>query len=97
MSNKQAPRNGRAGLQGVDLTGGAVDPGNNANELARQRLELFSARCHELAQRVNLGTISFIDAVDMAYSAAVRSGMADDLGDDAVQATMAAAFMGARR
>jgi hypothetical protein len=33
----------------------------------------------------------------MAYSAAIWSGLADDLGDEAVQAVMRDAFMGARR
>jgi hypothetical protein len=60
-------------------------------------LELFGVRCHELAQRVNAGTIGFIDAVDMGYSAAIWSGLGDEVGDDAVQKVMAEAFMGARK
>jgi hypothetical protein len=70
---------------------------NNLPDPNRQRLDLFGARCRELAERVNFGSISFIDAVDMAYSAAVWSGLADDLGDDAVLAVMRDAFMGVRR
>jgi hypothetical protein len=60
-------------------------------------LELFGVRCHELAQRVNAGGISFVDGVDMAYSAAVWSGLADDVGDDAVQKVLRDAFMGLRK
>jgi hypothetical protein len=97
VSYKKAPRTAGAGLQGIDPTAGAIDPGNNADDLARQRLELFAVRCRQMAERVNAGAAPFIWAVDCLYEAAVWSGLADDLGDDAVQATMAAAFMGARR
>ena len=38
------------------------------------------------------GSISFVDAVDMAYDAACWSGLADDVGDDIVQSIMALAF-----
>jgi hypothetical protein len=54
--------------------------------------ELFAIRASELADRVHDGRMSFIDAVDMAYSAAIWSGLADDIGDDAVQKVLAAAF-----
>ena len=37
--------------------------------------------------------LNFIDAVDMAYDAATWSGLADAVGDDVVQETMARAFM----
>jgi hypothetical protein len=40
--------------------------------------------------------LSFTDAVDLAYSAAVWSGLADQYGDDAVQAVLARAFAKAR-
>jgi hypothetical protein len=39
------------------------------------------------------GTLMFIDAVDMAYSAAEWSGLTDDVGDNAVQNVLAIAFM----
>jgi hypothetical protein len=57
-------------------------------------LDLFHDRCCTLAERVSAGGISFIDAVDLAYSAAQFSGLADRVGDDAVQAVMGSAFMG---
>ena len=57
-------------------------------------LDLFHVRCCTLADRVVAGGIGFIDAVDLAYTAAQFSGLADRVGDDAVQAVMASAFMG---
>jgi hypothetical protein len=59
--------------------------------------ELFYDRCCIVAQRVHDGTLSFIDAVDFAYSAAQWSGIAQLVGDDAIQAAMAKAFMGCPR
>jgi hypothetical protein len=61
------------------------------------QLELFAIRCLQLADRVAENQISFRDAIDVAYEAAVWAGLIDDLGDDVVQATMAAAFANARR
>ena len=58
------------------------------------QLDLFHDRCCTLANRVIAGGIGFIDAVDLAYTAAQFSGLADCVGDDAVQAVMANAFMG---
>jgi hypothetical protein len=46
-----------------------------------------------LADRVIAGKLAFIDAIDMAYSAAEWSGLIDAAGDDAVQKIMAAAFV----
>jgi hypothetical protein len=60
-------------------------------------LELFGARCRELAQRVTDGRLGFAEGVDMAYTAAVWSGLGDEVGDDAVQNVMAEAFMGVRK
>lgn len=94
---EKTPRNGGAGLPGADLTAGAIDPGNNASNLERQRLELFAVRCQQMVERVNAGAVPFIWGVDCLYDAATWSGLIDDLGDDAVQATMADAFVRARR
>jgi hypothetical protein len=41
--------------------------------------------------------MAFLDTVDMAYEAAVWAGLTETVGDDIVQATMAAAFANARR
>jgi hypothetical protein len=60
-----------------------------------KQLTLFAARCLELADRVAVGQIKFIDAVDMAYSAAIWSGLVDHVGDDAVQRVMALCFSNA--
>jgi|GEM_PF-3369770 len=54
--------------------------------------ELFAIRADELAERVQRGQLPFIEAVDMAYSAAQWSGLTDAIGDTNVQTIMAAAF-----
>jgi len=59
-----------------------------------QRLDLFATRCRDQVERVNAGKVPFIESVDLLYSAAVWSGLLDDVGDDAVQAVMRDAFMG---
>jgi hypothetical protein len=69
-----------------------IDPTTTARKSAAQ--ELFLIRVCELADRVTDGKIGFIDAVDMAHTSAVWSGLVDDIGDDAVQRLMAAAFGG---
>jgi hypothetical protein len=61
------------------------------------QLEILALRSLELADRVAAGEIAFLDAVDVAYDAAVWSGLTDTVGDDVVQATLAAAFANARR
>jgi hypothetical protein len=63
---------------------------------AARRLEILALRSLELADRVAEGSIKFIDAVDVAYEAAIWSGLVDEVGDDVVQACMAAAFANAR-
>ena len=79
-----------------------------AHKITRQ-LEIFAIRCIELADRAAAGEIKFLDAVDLAYSAAMwadlpiaieASGLINSkviTGDDIVQATLAAAFANARR
>jgi hypothetical protein len=64
---------------------------------ASYQLELLALRSLDLADRVAAGEIAFLDAVDLAYEAAVWSGLTDAVGDDIVQATLAAAFANARR
>jgi hypothetical protein len=59
----------------------------------QRQLELFAIRCSELAERVAAGNLLFLDAVDLAYSAADFAGLVEVAGDDAVQKVMAAAFI----
>jgi hypothetical protein len=66
-------------------------------EHASRQLEILALRSLELADRVAAGEIAFLDAVDVAYEAAVWSGLTSTVGDDVVQATLAAAFANARR
>ena len=62
-----------------------------------KRLELFALRSFDFADRVEAGEIKFLDAVDVLYDGAVTSGLVDAVGDDVVQATLAAAFATVRR
>jgi hypothetical protein len=75
--------------------------------LTRQ-LEVLALRSIELADRVAAGKLRFLDAIDLAYEAAVWAGLPEAIdksglitgiltGDDIVQATLAAAFANARR
>jgi hypothetical protein len=63
---------------------------------ASRQLEILALRSLELADRVAVGEIAFLDAVDIAYDAAVWSGLTSTVGDDIVQATLAVAFANAR-
>jgi hypothetical protein len=67
------------------------------NTFAARQLEIFAIRCLELADRVAENQLAFLDAIDVAYEAALESGLTDNVGDDIVQATMAAAFANAKR
>jgi hypothetical protein len=62
-----------------------------------RQLEILALRSLELADRAAAGQLPFIDAVDMAYSAAQWAGLPESVGDAIVQATLAAAFANARR
>jgi hypothetical protein len=66
-------------------------------EYRTRQLEILALRSLELADRVAAGEIAFLDAVDLANEAALWSGLTDTVGDDVVQATLAAAFANARR
>ena len=78
-------------LPAIPPKDGALGPANE--QYPRQQLKLFEHRCQTLAHRVSCNQLNFIDAVDMAYDAATWSGLADAVGDDVVQETMARAFM----
>jgi hypothetical protein len=62
-----------------------------------RQLEILSLRSLELADRVAAGDIALLDAVDMAYGAAVWAGLTDAAGDDVVQTILAEAFRSVRR
>jgi hypothetical protein len=66
------------------------------NRRVARQLEILALRSLELADQVAAGQLKFIDAVDMAYSAAEWAGVVQSIGDDIVQATIAAAFANAR-
>lgn len=82
------------------------------NPKITRQLEVLAVRAGELADRVNAGDLSLIDAVDLAASAAVwadlpntidASGLIDRnksgaaTGVDVVQQVLAAAFAKVRR
>jgi hypothetical protein len=56
---------------------------------------LFDRAC-TLADRARSGELPFMDAVDMAYTAADFAGLVERYGDDAVQSVLADAFTGAQ-
>jgi hypothetical protein len=62
-----------------------------------KQLEILSLRSLELADPVAAGEVAFIDAVDVAYTAAVWAGLTETVGDDIVQAVLAEAFRTVRR
>ena len=70
---------------------------DHAQARASRRLELFARRCLDLADRVAEHRIAFLDAIDIAYEAATWAGLVDEVGDDVIQACMAACFANARR
>jgi hypothetical protein len=65
-------------------------------DFGAHQLELLAIRSAELADLVAVGQIAFLDAVDMAYSAADWAGLVDSVGDDVVQAVLAVAFANSR-
>ena len=68
----------------------------NSSPSQSDPLDLLFRRSCVLADRARGKTLQFIDAVDMAYSAAEWSGLVDRYGDDVVQLILADAFLGAR-
>jgi hypothetical protein len=67
-----------------------------ATSRATRQLEILALRSLELADRVAVGELPFIEAIDLAYNAAEWSGLIETVGDNIVQATIAAAFANAR-
>ncbi len=67
---------------------------NIQNPIDPDPLDLLRERALIVARRVTEGRLSFIDGVDLAYSAAIWSGLAERYGDDVVQRILADTFMG---
>jgi hypothetical protein len=67
-----------------------------AARLADRQIELLTLHATMLAERVEIGQIGFIDAVDIAYQAALAAGMDQTVGDDQVQAVLHFCFGPAR-
>lgn len=67
----------------------------NAAIVDHQLDVLYQRSCY-LAEAVVVGVLPLIEAVDLAQSAAEWAGVVDVAGADAVQAVLAAAFVGAR-
>jgi hypothetical protein len=59
---------------------------------AADPVEVFRARCEALARLYACGEIDLHSAVDVLQDAAVKSGLIEMIGQDAVQAMMAEAF-----
>jgi hypothetical protein len=55
-------------------------------------LDVFTARASARAHLVSCGYMDLVEAVDGLQLAAERTGLVDELGQDAVQLVMAAAF-----
>jgi hypothetical protein len=62
-----------------------------------QQLEILALRSLELADQVAAGHLPFIDAVDMAYSAAQWAGLPETVGDNTIKLALSASFPNARR
>jgi len=80
------------------MTAAATQPAEiAATPPADPPLDLLFERCCQLADRVEDGTLGFLDAVDMAWSAAEFAGTIDRTGPDLCQWVLACAFVGTRR
>jgi hypothetical protein len=64
----------------------------NFEDRQAKQLQHLAVRSFQLADRVACGELQFLDAIDVAFDAAVASGLADAVGHDVVQAVLAAAF-----
>ena len=66
------------------------------DDFTSRQLEIFASRSRELAVRVAAGQVTFLDAVDLLYSAAEWAGLVENVGDDVVQAVLVTAFVNVR-
>ena len=62
------------------------------NRTQSHPLDILFERSCVLANRVQEGSLQFIEGVDMAHSAAEWAGLVDRFGDDVVQIVLADAF-----
>jgi hypothetical protein len=65
-----------------------------ADARATGQLDLFAARCNQMAERIRAGEVPFVFGVDVLYDASIWSGLSDRFGDDVCQRIMADAFLG---
>ena len=70
---------------------------DKSSDHTKAQFEIFARRCLDLADAVAENRIAFLDAIDVAYEAACWCGLTHSVGDDIVQAMMAAAFANAKR
>jgi hypothetical protein len=56
--------------------------------IADRQIEVLLLHATMLADRVAAGQIGFIDAIDIAYTAALAAGMDQTVGDDEIQAIL---------
>lgn len=100
---EKSPARGGAGLSDEQNSQNAgslfcsIEVQKSSRSRHSRQVEILARRALELADQVADGRLAFLDAVDLAYEAAVWSGLVDAVGDDIVQATLAAAFANARR
>lgn len=103
MPKMQTAALGEAAVADRDLRGSnershtIEAPTAQESQFRAAQLELFEERCRLLAARVRAGDIGFIEAVDLAASAAEWSGLAAAVGYDRCQSIMAVAFMASQR
>ena len=70
---------------------------SNAAHVPIDLLEVFRERCEARAYLVEVGYLPLHQAVDELQASAVRDGLVDQIGQDAIQKIMAAAFVVRRR
>ena len=69
----------------------------NIDRHITRQMAIFVVRSFELADRVAIGELELIDAVDIAAEPARWSGLTDSIGDDTVQEILAEAFAGVQQ
>jgi hypothetical protein len=62
-----------------------------------KQLEVLAIRAMELADQASVDQLRVLEAVDIAYEAALWAGLVKVVGDDIVSDVLSAAFANARR